>query len=156
MSIFSFKYPKPKRPLFVILCMPAYTKIGQRFCAGSSRAVCSLAQGVSPSREEARRSSTAIGQLRGRDAHSPLPCYWAACCLSDWRAGWGTVLGVLQASAAPSSKLSKGEHLAELVRVAFLCCFSPSPWLRCSRKGCLGFCHHPGVGADPSACSSLW
>lgn len=49
MSIFSFKYPKPKRPLFVILCMPACTKIGQRFCAGSSRAVCLLAQGVSPS-----------------------------------------------------------------------------------------------------------
>lgn len=29
MSVFSFKYPKLKRPLFVILCVPAYTKIGQ-------------------------------------------------------------------------------------------------------------------------------
>lgn len=49
MSIFSFKYPKLKHPLFVMLCMPAYTKIGQRFCAGSSCTVCSLACGVSAS-----------------------------------------------------------------------------------------------------------
>jgi len=64
MSIFSFKYPKLKRPLFVILCMPAYTKIGQRFCAGSSRAVCSLAQGV---------SASAGGGTEERHSHRSAP-----------------------------------------------------------------------------------
>lgn len=149
MSIFSFKYPKLKRPLFVILCMPAYTKIGQRFCAAAAVLSARWPGASARLREEAQRSGTAIGQLRGRDARPPLPCYWAACCLRDWRAGWGTVLGVLQAPAAPLPEVLKGERPAELVRVGFLCCFSPSPWLGYSRKGCLGFHGHPGMGADP-------